>query len=145
LNRPSESVRKQIERMMRLMHMDPGKGVFFSQNPDTGHIEYIVPEAPPDPSLPEDLPRVHRQSFENSLVWDVGHGFGASPVVTVWRGSPSRFGFGTQPFGTSMWGGGVTHRDVEEATSVPTITRVSPDIVRVTWTEETDGEVICVG
>lgn len=143
--RPSESVRKQIERMLRLMSMDPSKGAVFYDDPDTGETGYIMPEAPDPAPIPEDMARVHRESFEDQDTWEVNHGLGASPVVTVWTGSPRRFGFGTQPFGTSMWGGGLTHRDVEEATDEPIITRISPNRIKIEWNEPTDGEVICVG
>jgi len=84
---------------------------------------------------------VYRETFEDLTEWDVAHGLGNVPAITVYKGG--LFGFGTQAFGTSIFGGGVG--DMVEDTKTPTISVIDDNTLKVTWAGNENGKVVCVG
>jgi hypothetical protein len=85
--------------------------------------------------------RIFRDTFEDLTEWDVVHNMGDVPAITIYKGE--LFGFGTQPFGTSIFGGGVG--DLVEDTKTPTISVVDANNIKVTWAGNESGKVVCVG
>lgn len=83
---------------------------------------------------------VFRETFNDLQVWNVTHGLGGIPCVTIYKGT--RYGFGTQPFGSSPFGGGVADFKVD---FTPIIENIDDNNIRVTWIGNETGTVVCVG
>ncbi len=144
--------RKKRHAEHRLKERDPRKAKVFYET-SGGQVGYTEPGTPgqpyppyeepsPEPDFP-DIPEVKRFTFENETVWTITHNFGNLPLVTIWKGAAIvHHGFGTQPFGTSAFGGGTFTEDAEEATDEPLIEETSLDEFTVTWTEATSGVVV---
>ena len=120
-------------------------------------VESTVAPAPTDPSYPEDpgdpgevtdpypKARIVRAKFNQSDFWEVEHGLGRLPVVEVWEGGFSVYRFGTQPFGTSYFGGGQIQSDMKLKTHEPEISKVDENIITIDWNGVAkSGEVVCI-
>jgi hypothetical protein len=84
---------------------------------------------------------VYRETFEDLTEWAIAHGLGNVPAITVYKGE--LFGFGTQSFGASIFGGGVGA--MVEDTKTPTISVIDDNTLKVTWAGNESGKVVCVG
>jgi len=86
----------------------------------------------------------YRQAYFNSDQWVVEHYMNTEPVITIWKGPIGEHGFGTQPFGTSIFGGGINPADLVEATHEPTIEVLDKDRFVVNWTSQESGIVVAL-
>lgn len=85
-------------------------------------------------------PGIYRESFGWQTTWNVAHNLGRLPMVTVWV--DTTVGYGTQPYGTTAYGG--EPGDVEVDMTNPAIEYVDDDNLTVTWSTLTAGTIICI-
>jgi hypothetical protein len=138
-------MKRQRDRERRLQQSSPGRMTTFYQTP-AGEQAYITP-APSvpiteDPDFPP-IPEIKRFTFVDQTVWTVVHNFGNLPLINIWEGAAEvTYGFGTQAFGSSPFGGGTYSEGGEENTDEPVIEIVDENSFTVTWTGNKSGTVV---
>lgn len=86
----------------------------------------------------------YSEEFINTDPWVINHGLGYEPVVTIWEELIPLSVFGTQPFGTSYFGG--SDQVVQIADPAIAVTKQeSPNQMTVTWGTNKSGKVVYVG
>ena len=84
---------------------------------------------------------VFRQDFVELTEWHITHNLGDIPTVTLYKGDA--YGFGTQAFGTTPFGGGIV--GLIEDTKTPSIEVVDDNNLKATWSGNKSGRAVCVG
>jgi len=141
-------MKRQRDRERRLQQSSPGRMTTFYQTPE-GEQAYITP-APSvpitdDPDFPP-IPEIKRFTYVDQTVWTVVHNFGNLPLINIWEGAAEvTYGFGTQAFGSSPFGGGTYSEGGEENTDEPVIAIVDENSFTVTWATAKSGTVVALG
>lgn len=81
-------------------------------------------------------------AFVNQAVWTVEHNLGRLPVMAIWEETASAIVFGSQPFGTSPFGGSAAI--LAENTKTPTITQQGLNTTVITWGSAKTGKVVYI-
>lgn len=81
-------------------------------------------------------------AFVNQAVWTVEHNLGRLPVMAIWEETASAIVFGSQPFGTSPFGGAAAI--LAENTKTPTITQQGLNTTIITWESAKTGKVVYI-
>ena len=87
----------------------------------------------------------HRQTFEESEIWEISHNKNNSVVITIWKAVFETHVFGEQEFGETPLGGGTFIGSHIEATHEPDIIMIDDNTCEVIWPAPTAGKVVCIG
>lgn len=87
-------------------------------------------------------PHATEVEFTNEAVWTVEHNLGRLPVMAIWEETESAIVFGSQPFGTSPFGG--LAAILAENTKTPTITQQGLNTTIITWESAKTGKVVYI-
>ena len=137
LKKKRDKEARQRERELRALGYDPTAPVDPHDPAD--------PPTPTDPYEPSEAVKIVREYFQTETEWNFNHGLGVLPILTVWKGDLFIYGYGSQPYGTSPYGGGMFQENFEVATHEPDIIKVDNNNVKITWTGPTSGEVVAIG
>jgi hypothetical protein len=164
-------INAEIDRKLALIYRDPNKAAVFdgtgptpryrnpTNNLDTQAHALIdhegIPGVPAAEQFTEAIHDTHdhdglpgvgnanifRQVFKELTEWDIAHNLGDIPAVTLYTGD--FYGFGTQAFGTTPFGGGVMN--LVEDTKTPLIEVIDGNNLKATWSADKSGKAVCVG
>lgn len=82
--------------------------------------------------------------FDSQTIWNVDHGLGCVPSITIWNGSLIINGFGNQAFGESPFGEGEASQGME-LDEFAIVELIDLDNIKITWPSDTSGYVILIG